>query len=447
MSTATAEQVMEAFEAFKKHYDAQLAETRKGMPSAETVAAVERSNAAITELQEQISAAEQVATEQKALIESLENRLNRPKVGGNRSGDFTDEQIESYAAFESRVRNGGRKEVDPSDVDLDFIGTYRQAFYDVARRGNYAKRESVEILNEMSVDSQPNGGYWVDPDTSGRIVEFVRETSPVRDLATVTTIDGDALEGEYDVDEAGTGGFVGERENRPGNTGTPEIWRWRIPLHEQYAEPRTTQRFLDFTRRGGVEDWLVRKVGQRFARVENNRFVVGEGVDQPRGFLTYPAGTPATTTPAAYRVIRQVNSGSGSGLTDDGLVDLVYSIKSAYRAGSVFGMTRLTEAAVRKLKDDEDRYIWQPDFTRLGQSTLLGFPIVEMADLPEIQASALPIAFGNFRDAYQIGDSGGIRLIRDDITLKGWVKFYMTRYVAGDVVNFDALSLQTIASN
>lgn len=433
-----------AFEAFKTHNDQRIAEIEKsGAASAETVAAVDRANAEITALQATIAEQQREHTETRALIEGIEDRLNRPAGnGGNAWKKFSDAQMEGYAAFLSQVE---KRDVDPAHVDLDKIGAYSKAFAEYLR--GRASADSLRVLNEMSVGSSPDGGYWVDPDTSGRIVEFIRETTPMRRLASVTRIEaGDALEGDYDLDEAGSGGWVDEGSSRSGNTDTPEIWRWRIPVHEQYAEPRTTQKFLDMTRRGDIETWLVRKVSRRFERDENAAFVTGSGVAKPRGFTTYSAGTPAATTVAAYTVIQQVATGAAAALTADGLLNLVFALKSGYRQGAGFGGTRLTEAEIRKLKDGNGNYLWQPDFTQGAQGRLLGFPWEEMADMPEITAAAEPIVFGNLQEAYQIVDLGGIRMLRDDLTTKGRVKFYTTKYAGGDVVNFEAIKLQTVSA-
>lgn len=438
-------EIREAFEAFKAHNDQRLAEIEsRGDASGATKVAVEAANEHIAQLQGKLSEIERERTEDRALIEGMETRLNRPRTTGNAWREFSERQIETYAAFQGRVQ---KTEVDPKHVDLEFIGAYSDAFRDWAKNGPRAKGDSVRLLNEMSAGSNPDGGYWVDPDTSGRMVEFIRETTPMRRLATVTRIEGgDAHEGDYDLDEAGTGGWVDEGTSRPGNTDTPELWRWRIPVHEQYAEPRTTQRFLDMTSKVGIEDWLVRKAGRRFERDENAAFVSGNGVARPRGFTTYSAGTPATSTVAAYTVVEQVVSGAAAALTADGLVNLVFALKSGYRKGSTFGGTRLTEAAVRKLKDGNGQYIWQPDFTARGQANLLGFPWEEMPDMPEIGAGAEPVVFGNLREAYQIVDLGAIRMLRDDLTTKGRVKFYTTKYAGGDVVNFEAIKLQTVSA-
>lgn len=447
----TAEQIAieikTAFEQFKAHNDERLAELeQRGAASPETLAAVTRANEDITRLQSAIDDLRSKQERDRLLVEQMENRLNRPRAGGgNGMLKIADDRRERYAAFQSAVQ--GKGEVDPAHVDLEFIGAYIDAFQDYVKRGPRASGDHLRLLNEMSVGSDPGGGYWVDPDTSGRIVEFIHETTPLRRLASVTTIDaGDALEGDYDLQEAGTGGWVGEGGSRPGNTDTPEIWGWRIPVREQYAEPRTTQRYLDQTRRSGTENWLIGKAGRRFGRDENTAFVSGNAPTRPRGFLTYAAGTPATTSPAAYTVIQQVNSAAAGGLTADGLIDLVFALKPGYRANARFGGNRTTEAEVRKLKDGQGQYLWQPDFTERAAARLLGFPWEDMPDMPSITAGAEPIVFADFQQAYQIVDQGGIRVLRDDLTLKGKVKFYMTKYVGGDVVDFDALKLQTISA-
>lgn len=435
------DEIMQAFEAFKRHNDQQLEELRKGGVSGETAVAVARANERISDLSDTLGSINKYLEEQKSWNEGIENRLNRPRAGGgNYRREFTDEQIEAYAAFQGRIQN---KEIDPAHVDLDFVGAYRKAAIDYVRRGQRANVDSLRLLNELSVGSNPDGGYWVDPDLSGRVAGFLRDTSPVRQFATVTTVDqGDALEGDYDVDQAGTGGWVSEGQTRSGDTTTPQIWQWRIPLHEQYAEPRTTQRFLDMTRNRNIEDWLVRKVADRFRRDENTAFVSGNTPHRPRGFVTYPAGTPAATSIAAYAVIEQVVSGGASTLTADGLINLVFSLKSGYREGAIFGGSRTTERAVRLLKDSTNNYLWQPDFTERAQARLLGFPWIEMADLADVGANSLSIVFGQFAEGYQVVDEGGFRILRDDLTTKGRVKFYSTKYAGGDVVNFEALKLQ-----
>lgn len=417
------DQIRTQFEQFKAANDARLAEIEKhGTASAEAQAKVDAANAAIT--------ASQTALTQR--LEEIENRLNRPGAGGSRDARPSDKDLVAYARWQSLATG---REVDPEQVDLEKIRNYGRAFRNWMRTGD------ASILNEMSVGSDPDGGFLVSPDMSGRVAELVYETSPIRQYANVQTISTDALEGSTDLGEAGAS-WVGEIETRSGNTSTPEVGEWRIPVHEQYAEPRTTQKLLDDAR-VDIEAWLAGKVADKFARSENTAFVTGNGVNRPRGFMTYTAGTPSAS---AWNQIQQVVSGSAAALTKDGLIDLVYSLKSVYRLGAIFGMNRTTEREVRQLTDGQGNYLWQPDFTQTNAARLLGFPVVEMPDLADIAASALPIVFGNLREAYQIVDRGGITVLRDPYTTKGRVKFYTTKRVGGGVVNFEAIKIQVVSA-
>jgi HK97 family phage major capsid protein len=440
MSESIAEKIQREWNEFKAANDrAEEERKRFGEETAETRAMVDKANNAISELQGQVTEQIKASTDR---IEELEERHQRTMMLGlPGGGKLQDEQRIAYANWQSMVTG---KEVEPSNVDLEMVRNYTKAFVDYMRHGDRANPENLAYLNQMSVGSDADGGYWVSPDTSGRVAELIYETSPIRQLASIETISTDALEGTLDLGEAGSG-WVGETEART-ETDTPQIGRWRIPVHEQYAEPRTTQKLLDDAM-VNVEAWLSGKVSGRFARKENLAFVSGDGVAKPRGFLTYTAGTPSAAT---WDVIEQVNIGHDASTIStnsaDKLITLVFSLKSELRSGAVFGGTRLTQAAIRKVKDGDGNYLWQPNFQNLAAATLLGFPFVEMPDMPEIEADALALVFGNFNEAYQIVDRMGIRVLRDPYTTKGWVKFYSTKRVGGGVVNFEALKIGKVAA-
>jgi HK97 family phage major capsid protein len=104
-------------------------------------------------------------------------------------------------------------------------------------------------------------------------------------------------------------------------------------------------------------------------------------------------------------------------------------------------MSRSTQAAVRKLKDDAGNYIWQPPAVAGGQPTLMNFPLAESEDMPAIGANSYSIAFGDFARGYLIVDRIGVRVLRDPYTSKPYVLFYTTKRVAGGVQDFDAIKL------
>lgn len=414
-----------AFEAFKEANDQRLREIeRRGQADPLTEMKVNRLNSEITRAIDSADAA-------KRRVDQIETALHRSPMGGN--GDDWKE-AETFMLE--------RKGFVSADMGIDAYRQYKGAFRSYLRKNNAGS--GVDEIKALSVGSDPDGGYTVTPDMSGRIAALVRETSPMRQVANVVTIGTDALEGIHDLNEA-TSGWVGETEART-ETATPKIGEYRIPVHEQYAEPRATQKLLDDSL-FNIEEWLALKIAERLSRMENESFIHGNGVKKPRGFLTYAAGTPSA---AGFNVIEQLPSGGAGAFASedpgDALINLVYALKSAYREKAVFMMKRSTLAEVRKLKDNNDNYLWQPDFQMQQGGTLLGFNVVEAEDMPAIGADSLSIAFGDFNAGYQIVDRQGIRILRDSFTAKPYVKFYTTKRVGGDVVNFEAIKLMKFAS-
>jgi len=372
-----------------------------------------------------------------AEVARMGDRMSRQEAAGKRPAfgalDTADE-VKACAAF---AKERG------AEMDLEAYKNYKSAFSNYIRKNNAGNQ--VEEQKALSVGSDADGGFAVSPDMSGQIVKLISETSPMRSVANVTVIGSDALEGVRDLNEA-TSGWVGETEDRAETT-APKLGEWRIPVYEQYAEPRATQKLLDDAM-FNVEEYLGQKIADRFSRMENAAFINGNGVKKPRGILTYAAGTPSASN---FNVIEQVLSGASAGFDEDdgadALLNLIYSLKADYRAGASFMMKRSTLAAIRKLKDGSGNYIWQPGDDATQKGTIFGFNVVEAEDMPELSAGSLSIAFGDFKSAYQIVDRQGIRILRDSFTAKPYVKFYTTKRVGGDVVNFEALKLMKFATS
>ena len=312
---------------------------------------------------------------------------------------------------------------------------HKAAFGAYLRTGDGAELARIESKT-LTVGADPEGGYLVTPEVSDRIVTTIFETSPVRALAAVESIGTDSLELLVDKNEAGAG-WVAETEARAETT-SPDLAKIAIPVHEIYAEPRATQKLIDDSSID-LEGWLAGKVAEKFARTEATAFVGGTGVGQPRGFLTYSAGTD-------WGEIEQVDSGSSGAVTADGLFDLQHSLKEGYGAGAAWLVNRLVLRDIRKLKDSQNQYLWEPGLRMGGHDTLLGRPIHTATDMPAASADSLSVAFGDFVRGYQVVDRVGVRVLRDPFTAKPYVKFYTTKRVGGDVVNFEAIKLQKLAA-
>ena len=341
--------------------------------------------------------------EVKSRMEQLETQLNRPA-------------FDTASRFESL------------DNEEQMINKY-------LRHGESAL--TPEEVKQLSVDSDPQGGYWVTGQMSQQVITKVTETSPMRNLATVETISSDALEIPEDIGEAAVG-WTAETGIRS-ETASPTIGVRRIPVHEIYAMPKATQQLLDDAR-VNVEEWLSGKIATKMSTTENIAFLGGDGVDKPRGLLTYPEGS---NNPGE---IEQVSSGSAGALTADGLRSLFYALKTPYIRNARWIMGRSTIESISKLKDGGGEYLWSPGLKEGEPQMLLGHPIDRMEDMPSVTANSLPIAFGDWRQAYTIVDRVGVRVLRDPYSSKPFVLFYTTKRVGGDVTNFEAVVIQKVSA-
>ncbi|HEV8035865.1 phage major capsid protein [Yoonia sp.] len=323
----------------------------------------------------------------------------------------------------------------PFDMDAKGMADYQAAANVYMKKGMDAL--SQDQRKSLSVGFDPSGGYVVYPDMSGRMVTKIDETSPMRAFASIQSVSTDALEGLFDLERAAAV-WVGETAART-QSGTPNLGKWRIPVHELSAMPAATQKLLDDASLN-MESWLADKVALEFSLAENAAFVAGDGVDKPRGFLSYASGT---TLPGQ---IERFNTGANGAFAaapngGDVLIDALYGLKAQYRANATWFMNRATTKLTRKLKDSDGAYLWSPGIAAGQPATLLGYPVAAFEDMPDPATDSLSIAVGDMRAAYQIVDREGIRVLRDPYTAKPFVLFYTTKRTGGDVVNFEALKL------
>ena len=147
-----------------------------------------------------------------------------------------------------------------------------------------------------------------------------------------------------------------------------------------------------------------------------------------------------------YGAIAAVNSGSATAITADGIIDLIYDLPSVYTGNARFTMNRKTQGFVRKLKDGQGNYLWQPSYVAGQPATLCNFPITEIPDMPDVAANALPIMFGDFNKGYMILDRTGVRVLRDPYTNKPYVSFYTTKRVGGGLLDPQPLRALKVAA-
>jgi HK97 family phage major capsid protein len=167
-------------------------------------------------------------------------------------------------------------------------------------------------------------------------------------------------------------------------------------------------------------------------------------VNRPRGFLASP-NSAAADGARPFGTLQFLGTGAAGGFPASNpqhrLIDLVQALRPPYRQGAVFVMNSATAARIRKFKTSDGAFLWQPGLSAGQPDTLLGYPLVEAEDMPDIAADSLSIAFGNFRAGYLIAERAETQILRDPFTNKPFVHFYATKRVGGMVANSEAIKL------
>ncbi len=289
----------------------------------------------------------------------------------------------------------------------------------------------------LSTATGGDGGFAVPTVIDSEIEKQLRDLSPMRSICKVKVIETSKYTRLVSASVAGMSGWVGETttdSTRPETT-TPTLTEVAITPGEIYANAAATQRALD-DMQFDAEAWLTEEVAEEFAAQEGTAIITGDGVNKPKGFLTEAA---------IGKVKTGVDGGFPATNPSDILVDLVHALGSRYRQGAKFVMNSATLAEIRKMKDADGNFIWRPGLIEGQPDMLLGHPVVEAEDMPDMAAASLSVAFGNFERGYTIVDRAGTRVLRDPYTNKPNVLFYATKRVGGAVVNADAIKLLEFA--
>jgi HK97 family phage major capsid protein len=322
---------------------------------------------------------------------------------------------------------------------------YAKAFHSYMRHGEATGLKSLEgKALAVSTNAGADGGFLVPEETEREIGRRLAVVSPLRAIAGHREVSGNVYRKPFLVTGAASG-WVAETAERAETT-SPTLAELAFPTMELYAMPAATQTLLDDSA-VNIDEWIAGEIDTVFAEQEGTAFVGGNGTTEPKGFLSY---TPVEESAWEWGKLGFVLSGADGGFAaedpSDALVDLVYSLKAGYRQNGTFVMNRRTQAEVRKLKDDSGNYLWAPPATAGGQATLMGFPVAEAEDMPDIDDETFSIAFGDFRRGYLVVDRLGVRVLRDPYSAKPYVLFYVTKRVGGGVADFDAIKLLKFAA-
>lgn len=394
------EQQGKAFEDFRKSNDERLAALEKGEARSELEEKTDRINDELGRL--------------SAVVDELAKKANRPGAPGAEGDEAL--QAEHKSAWIKWVRKG-------DDAGLA----------DIERKA-------------MNVGTPADGGYAVPIQQDRDIMRLLTDLSPMRQVCRVMTVGTE----DYRklVNLGGTAsGWVGETDARPATAG-PTLAQLKPSFGELYANPEVTQKALDdifFN----VEGELSQDISESFAVLEGKAFLSGTGTNQPVGLLTAKTSAEADSA-RAFGTVQHIATGVADNFPAkdpaDILIDLIYSMKAGYRTGAQFMVNSMTLATMRKWKDGQGNYIWQPAMQNGQPGSIFGYGYVTNEDMPSAGAGAIPVVFANFQQAYTIFDRMGIRSLRDPYTNKPFVGFYTTKRVGSMIANTQAVKFLKCAA-
>jgi HK97 family phage major capsid protein len=341
-----------------------------------------------------------------ALDPKLVERLDRLEAKTNRPGTGTDET----------------KEADALE---------KKAFETFVRKGKEAL--TADEIKSLRVSDDTAGGYLAPDAFQTELDRNVVLFSPVRSISRVMPTGAPAV-----LWPKRTGGmtaaWVGETQARPETTVTFGQNRYgvcEIAAYVDVSNAMLEDSVFD------IGQLLAFEFGEEFGYLEGVAFVNGASQLSPSGFMadanvSYTPGTDASAVKA------------------DGLIDLYHAVKAPYRINGTFGMNSTTLGAIRKLKDSTGNYlVAMAGLNNTPVTTLLGRPIVEMPDMPDIGANAYPVIFGDFMQGYRIFDRISLSILRDPYSqaTNGMTRFHGRRRVAGGVGKAEAIRKLKIATS
>ena len=319
---------------------------------------------------------------------------------------------------------------------------HQKAFDTYLRSGDDSDLRGLHLEGKaLSTAVNSDGGYLVDPQTSEAVKSVLNSTASIRAIAQVVNVEATSYDVLIDHTEMDAGWAT---ETGSGTeTGTSQIDRIVIALHELSAMPKASQRLLDDSA-FDIEAWLAGRIADKFARAEAAAFVAGDGVDKPRGFLSHSI---VDNDFWAWGNIGYVPSGVDGDLTGDAIVDLVYGLGAEYRANGTFVMNSKTAGKVRKLKDADGRFLWSDGLSAGEPARLMGHAVLIAEDMPDPANDSYSIAFGDFRAGYTVAERPDLRVLRDPFSAKPHVLFYATKRVGGDVSDFAAIKVLKLGTS
>lgn len=282
------------------------------------------------------------------------------------------------------------------------------------------------IRNVLSEGIDTDGGYLVPEEYDSRLIEGLEEENIFRRLGTTITTSG-----ERKINIAGSkpaAAWIDEGEAL--TFGDAKFDQINLDAHKLYVAVKVTEELL-YDNAFGLENYLIRAFSRALANAEEDAFLNGDGTGKPLGIFAEQGGGEIGVTAA-----------SATEITADEIINLVYALKRPYRKKAKFIMNDATIAALRKLKDENGQYLWQPSLQAGEPDRLFGYEVMTSAYVPVIEAGKPVIAFGDF-SYYNIGDRGvrSFAELKELFAGNGMVGFVAKERVDGKLVLAEAVQI------
>jgi HK97 family phage major capsid protein len=418
------DKIATAFDEYKKTNDQRIDALKSGNSTSDL-------DAKLAKMDEHMNG----LTEAKSRLEKMEQKLARPGVLDDGKKGDSKEEVEYRHAFIDWVRS-------PNNMDVQQRASQAQKALEAKRAADGRETRAAQTVTGTG----SAGGFALPEIIERQIARLSVDISPIRSIATVRTVGSPDYKELFDIGGAGFE-WLGETDTR-NQTNTPDLQEVTPTFGMASAKPQASEESLDdlfFD----VENWLISSAAESIAQGEGAAFITGNGTKKPTGILGGPAPVATADAARAFGTLQYIASGQAAAMptSADVFLDLVYSVRARYRNNARWLTNKLVLSAMRKYKDGQGQYLWQPALTAGQPSTFLGYGISEAEDMPAVAANSFPLAFGDFKEGYLICDRVGMRMTRDEVTTPGFVKFYVRKRVGGKLRNTQAIKLLKIAAS
>lgn len=283
-----------------------------------------------------------------------------------------------------------------------------------------------QISNVLQEGIDPQGGYLVPDEYDKRLIDILTEENVMRTLGTNITTSG-----EHKINIAATKPAAAWIEEGGTLTfGDATFDQIILDAHKLHVAIKVTEELL-YDNAFNLENYILTQFGKALSNAEEDAFINGTGVGQPLGILAETGGAQVGVT-----------SASSTKVTVDEIINLVYSLKRPYRKNAVFLANDVCVAELRKLKDNNGQYLWQPSLQAGEPDRVLGYKVYTSPYFPVPTAGGTAVAFGDF-SYYNIGDRGtrSFAELKELFAGNGMIGFVAKERVDGKLVLPEAIKL------